>query len=129
MGRVTNRELISSIVRTKETISSYVFQGKKTQYYNKTGTGFAQLDDQDTVAKAIVTDTSKTFYIKFNQKNEVFDPNNKSYLEVSFKYACQIGLKDNCFKFILVSEDTFNYYISYLKNKKLTYLHKVNQSI
>jgi len=129
MGRVTNSELALSLVKTKDAVSSYVFQGKKTQYYNKAGTSFAQLDDQDTVAKAVITDTSKTFYIKFNQKNEAFDPYNRSYLEISFKYACQIGLKDDCFKFILVQEDTFNYYISYLKNKKLTYLHKVNQAI
>lgn len=129
MERINSKELAEGTVSIKVkdlNRKSFVFTGKKTQYFDKNGSSHEYLDDPDCVAKVNVYNGNHDYYVKFNHRSEPYNPHNSTYIADSIRFAHTCGMRENYFRFLKVGPNAFNSYISFLQTKKMGFLNQVN---
>jgi hypothetical protein len=78
-------------------------------------------EDQNTLAKKIIKDSSIFYYIKSSTSNQLYNPFSKFDREKSYSFLDNVVRPSD--KFLLVNNKVFNHYLKFIHTKNTAWLN------
>jgi hypothetical protein len=132
--RITDKDLQKSVSPTKgkaATPNQAQFRNKDTGtfFYDEDGQKQTTLPEDKITAKSYIKDNSSDFFVKVNQNNQIYNPTDSLYLQDSLRSARQQGMATTPYKFIRITLEGFDYYLSFLRTKNSAFLKQAERGL
>ncbi len=126
MARLTQKEVEESTGGTGVSLGDKKSTKTEAVAYNEEGNK-VDYSDKTAVAKGFTTAKGFEYWVTINRRNQLFNPNSKSYKDESLRLARQEGIEP--YRLIKTSKQGFDNYVEFLKTKNIGALNQAEKGL